>query len=312
MRWHFKGFPRFRKFALLFSAVCVASTFLVKPAYSATLIWVGDFETGDLSQYSEKIPDDKVGYVKVVTSPVRDGKYAAEMTVFDSNLVSSSRAELVSKNRGSGNIKFLWDGPEYWIGVSMYFKEWAAQGHTFFQVHAPNEGPGSSCDYAGNAFTIRPTGSNINLEDTLSVAVLDNPSGRSEAKGASSNNKVVDSMPIPIGKWIDFVAHFRLSTKGEGFFEVWKDGKMVYSEYNMTNVNWIDSCGNPIPPEQQMHNGLHVGIYASKTKQYRRIFVDELRVAEGAGSNGYDLVAPKGNGAASPIVTAPPSAPSFL
>src|SRR5690606_17620897 len=112
-------------------------------------------ETGDFSQYTSKMSHEgKRTKRKIVTSPVRSGSYATELVVLGkSDNGGSERAELLS-NRDGGKIRFKWDGPEYWIGFSFMFTEWEANAYTFFQVHAPNEDKGDSCDMAGNTFSV--------------------------------------------------------------------------------------------------------------------------------------------------------------
>lgn len=263
-------------------------------AESAELIWTGDFETGDFSQYKSKMSrEGKRTKRKIVSSPVRDGKYASELVVLGkSDNGGSERAELLSqlKNDG-GKIRFKWDGPEYWIGFSFLFKEWDANAYTFFQVHAPNEAKGDPCDMAGNAFSIWGDGADKNggVSRDIVVRVIED-GGKSRGKGAASNNKVVHRYPFPIDKWQDYVVNFKLSTRGKGFFKIWKNGKQVYSKSGLTNVNHIDSCGKKIPSNLRRHDGVHIGIYSPGSAGYRRIFYDEVRVATGA--DGYDLVSP--------------------
>lgn len=277
--------------ALVF--VTAQLTLLTSPSHSAELIWVGDFETGDFSQYREKLYGGSAyATKKLVTSPVRAGKFATELTILDAERDGNPRAELISALPGNGgSIHFKWDGPEYWIGFSFLFKEWESSAYTFFQLHAPNEPKGTSCDFAGNTFSVWGSGADSNggVSDKIVVRVIED-GGISRGKGAASNNKAVHSYPFPIGEWQDYVVNFKLSTRGKGFYKIWKDGKAIYSKTGLTNVNYRDSCGNLIPEGERRHNGTHIGIYAPKTKGYRRIFYDEVRVA--VGSDGYSLVAP--------------------
>jgi len=289
------------------------STVRASVAYSAELIWVGDFETGDFSQYRDKLyGGSDYATKKLVTSPVRAGKYATELTILDAERDGNPRAELLSALAdGSGSIHFLWDGPEYWIGFSFLFKEWESSAYTFFQLHAPNEPKGDPCDFAGNTFSVWGSGADSNggVSDKIVVRIIED-GGVSRGKGAGSNNKVVHSYPFPIDEWQDYVVNFKLSTRGEGFYKIWKNGKAIYAKTGLTNVNHRDSCGNPIPEGERRHNGAHIGVYAPKTKGYRRIFYDEVKVA--VGSDGYSLVAP-GQGTApeqEPPVPAPRPVPS--
>jgi hypothetical protein len=262
------------------------------PAAAAELVWTGDFETGDFSQYKDHLYEGGVRAVKkLVKSPVRAGRYATELTILDIEAKHErSRAELITQMPSGGTMNFKWDGPEYWLGFSFLFKEPTASTSTFFQIHAPNEPKGDACDFAGNAFTIGGSGadSNDGITKEIIIRVIED-GGVSAGKGSGSNNKVVYRYPFPIDEWQDYVVNFKLSTRGDGFYKVWKNGKAVYSKSGITNVNYRDSCGNWIPEKQRMHNGGHIGIYASGTLGFRRVFYDEVRIAEG--SDGFKLVA---------------------
>jgi hypothetical protein len=263
-------------------------------AGTAELIWTGDFETGDLSQYKAHFYEEGIRATrKLVRSPVRAGDYAVELTILDveSNR-SRSRAELISQMPDrKGRLRFAWDGPEYWIGFSFLFKEATASTSTYFQVHAPNEPKGDPCDFSGNTFTVGGEGarSNDGLTRHIIVRVIED-GGISSGKGSGSNNRIVHKYPFPLDEWQDYVVNFRLSTRGEGFYRVWKNGRAIYGRFGLTNVNYRDSCGNLIPENQRKHNGVHIGIYGSGVRGFRRIYYDEVRVARG--SNGYDLVSP--------------------
>ncbi len=285
-----RGLFRAAKLAALTTAVSLSFAAWTTPAAAANLEWVGDFETSDFSQYRFKLyGEGEYTTKRIVHAPVRAGNSAGKLTVLgNQNVVNGKeRAELVS----SPKQLFYWDGPEYWLGFSLMPDNWEAQAHTFVQIHAPNEGRDNPCDYAGNTFTILPDGGADNIETDIAISVIER-GGKTPGKGAFSNNVKVWREPLKSNVWHDFVAHFRLSTKGEGFYEVWKDGKLIYSKSGLTNVNHIDSCGNPIPKDKRMHNGVHIGIYSNNLPQFRSVYYDEVRVA--TGKDGYDLVAPGG------------------
>jgi len=301
-----KTLTRFRSVAAL---VCISflSIAAIQPAQSAELIWVGDFETGDYSQYKPKMLGEGFRSNRnIVTSQVRGGKYATELIIENVEYEGSvkERAELLSRVDVGGAILFHWDGPEYWVGLSFFFQEWNADAWTFFQIHAPDTPIGSSCLRAGNAISLIGTGAadKFGVDDTISLDVLDH-GGISEGNGSGSNNTRVASHPLQIGVWHDYVMNFKLSTKGDGYFKVWKNGEVIYSRTGLTNVNQFDSCGEPIL-DYPRHNGVHVGLYTDDSPQYRRIFYDEVRVAEGP--DGYSSVAPGGDGAQSSSRPLPP------
>jgi len=254
------------------------------PAGSASLLFVGDFESGDLSAWSSKLYDG--GHAEVVAGPARGGRHAVHFWTEAKEIVGPYRAELRSVPR----FNWQWDdGKSHWVGFSFYLDAWdpVVPANTFFQIHAPNEPAGGSCDYAGNTVTVKPKDGN------LIVTVIEN-GGVSAGKGAGSNTTQVYSEPMRSNAWHDWVVNFTLSSKGQGFYRVWKNGQLVYEKHGLTNVNHRDSCGVEIPADKRAHNGPHIGIYAPQPSTYpatyRSMYYDEVRVAEGEG--GYALVAP--------------------
>jgi hypothetical protein len=267
-------------------------------AHAATLEWVGDFEEGAASIAGAKTSDfDKrlydegkaadmsvqgAGGMSLCAAP-RAGKYSGRARILAGGKNLRVRTELLSNPR----YNFMWDGPEYWVGYSFCLAQWPAGSdvHTFLQIHAPNEDVQKVCDFAGNALTIGDAG------DTGKILVIDNPGGRSAGTGAFSNSKTVYTFPLrsTLGKWQNFVFKFKLSTKGAGYFTVWHNGKQVATGSGLTNVNWKDSCGNPI--DKTYHNGLHVGMYGGPNSAGpKTVYMDAARIAIGA--DGYNLVAP--------------------
>ena len=70
---------------------------LATTAPAAELLWTGDFETGDFSQYISKLSGEGTRSSKrIVTSPVRSGRYATELTILGLGSESGNeRAELI-------------------------------------------------------------------------------------------------------------------------------------------------------------------------------------------------------------------------
>ena len=278
---------------------------LSSAALPADLIWTGDFETGDFSQYVNHLyGENEYSTRAIVSSPTRAGQYATELTVLGLERPSGrERAEIMTNmpnNRGV--MKFQWDGPEYWVGFSMYFKEWDAAGWTFFQIHAPDGNYlTESCTMGGNAIGVYPGGASENngVATDLNVRVIEE--GGVGGSSAGSNTVQVHSAPLNLGVWHDYVMRFKLSNQGNGFFEVWKDGQKVYSKFNLTNVDYINGCGNEITDTS--HHGVHIGTYGDAEPTFRQVYFDEVRIAEG--TDGFDLVDPGSSGTGEPAASAP-------
>ena len=277
-------------------------------ANAAQLEWSGDFEEGQASidgssdaDFIKKLRDEGVNAVAdvqgldgmAICGAPREGNFAGRTMVLEDALDIGVRAEIMTQM--PGRYHFNWDGPEYWIGLSLCLAEWppGSDVYTMLQIHAPNEEKGSPCDFAGNALSIAVR------DDIGQIRVIDNPTGVSSGKGAFSNAKSVYSYNLreTMGEWQDFVFRIRLSTTGDGYYTAWHDGQQVASEAGLVNVNWKDSCGQPIP--KTYHNGLHVGFYGGPNSAGKKVlYIDSARIA--VGENGYTLVAPGGEQVARP------------
>jgi hypothetical protein len=254
----------------------VVSLLLTLPsANAAQLVWGGDFEEGASSINGSRTADfakkvEQAGIEADVdvqsasgmgacTRP-RAGSYAGRSRILSGGAGEQVRAEI--KANAPGVLKFQWDGPEYWLAVSLCLADWPSGSDvgTVYQIHAPNELSGSRCDFAGNALTI----------------------------GVSK----------------DTVFKIKLSTKGAGYYTAWHNGTQVASGSGLVNVNWKDSCGNPI--DKKYSNGPHIGFYGGANYAGpKTIYIDSVKVAEG--TSGFDLVS-AGAAAASAV----PNAPSNL
>ena len=143
----------------MIGAVLSSLTLMTGTAWAqTTLLWTGDFETGDFSQYRDHLYEEGIYTAKsIVTEPVRNGQYAGMVEILGNERDVKERAELYC----SPQQRFWWDGPEYWIGFSLRFEDWNGSAWTFYQIHPPDrmlypEG----CNTSGNAFMLakRPDG----------------------------------------------------------------------------------------------------------------------------------------------------------
>ena len=263
-------------------------------ARNATLTHRVSFDTPELAGVKEKLYPG--GTIAFTTQTRRDGAGAVRMRVGSPKLSTAQcslgryRAEMVT----TPVDQYGWDdGKTYWIGLSMNPTNFEGSAYTLLQIHAPNEGKDDPCDYAGNALSINPM--LINGVEHYALRVIEN-GGRSTV-GAGSGQKRVWTEPMRKNRWTDFVVSFSLSTKGRGFFHVWRNGQLIYTKSGLTNVNYIDSCGRPVPADKRAHNGPHFGIYgpscsahAPAGSHFREVVMDELRTA--TGPNGFGVVSP--------------------
>jgi len=165
------------------------------------VLWSGDFETGGLSQW-QWVLAESADRLRTVTSPVRQGSYAARFTTRDSDHPDSAnpRAQLNSAPMHR-------EGDERYIGWSTYFPSDfpsipSGAWFVFFQFHGE--------PYSGSP--------------RLGFGV--SPDGRIELRRDDVYNyDRVWSQPQQRGRWTDFTVRVKWSKDPSvGFVELWVDG----------------------------------------------------------------------------------------
>jgi hypothetical protein len=164
-------------------------------------LWSGDFETGGFGQYDvvQEASEERIALV----SAARKGRYAARFTANDGDLQGGSnpRAQLSSR-------PLHFPGQEHYIGWSTYFPADfpAIRGEgAFFVFFYFNGEP-----FSGSP----PIGFNVDGDGRIALH-------RNQQYGFDR----LWSMPLPRGRWIDFVAHVKWSkSASDGFVELWVDG----------------------------------------------------------------------------------------
>jgi hypothetical protein len=192
---------------------------LLSPASSGQgtpLILTGDLESGDFKQFHGREAADHE--LKIVTSPVRAGKYAARVEVNKQEYNVGGgrfRAEVTHNGAGGANQE-----KERWFGFSVYLPDdWKTisfpGSDILFQIH---ERPDKGEDWRSPPLALRVAADK--MEWTI----------RWDSKALSEGNKAegtatVYSGPLVKGKWVDWVVHVRWSYRQDGLVEVWRDGK---------------------------------------------------------------------------------------
>jgi Polysaccharide lyase len=196
------------------------------PVAQAEVVWRGDFETGDLSQWtkSQQVAPDRM---QVVQSPVRQGKYALRVEVRqgdDPLNASGDRAELVwSPVETEGNDRY-YSWSTMWAPDFPSEKTWQA----FTQWH-----------HTGDTGT-PPFEMYVNGE-TMYLAI-------------GPDETVLWTHPLERGAWHDFILHVKWSSDpGVGFVELWYDGQQELRK----------TSGQTMFPGQD--NIMKQGLYRNKT-----------------------------------------------
>lgn len=183
-------------------------TFLVSSPSLAGVVWRGDFETGDRSQYSgaQMVSADRL---QVVTSPVAEGRYALKATVKqgdDPINSSGNRNELVYEGHEKA-------GSEYYYRWKVMFAPDFPSVNTwqlFTQWHHDGTSGSPPVQFYVYGEEIRLT-----LSDTITPW----------------------TMPLTRGVWHEFIFHVKWSSDPKvGFVELWHNREKVLPKRNLATM----------------------------------------------------------------------------
>ena len=185
-----KRFLRLAPFALLLPAVA-----------SASIVWKGDFETGNTSQWDRE-QSVSSSRLQVVSSPVREGRYALKTTVRKGD-------DPINASGNRNELLYLGYEPS----GSEYFYKWS----TLF----PSSFPRSS---RWQIFTQwHHTG--LNGSPPLEFYIIDDVI---HLRAGGVNGKVVYRAPLQRGQWNDYVMRVKWSSNPDvGFVELYHNGKLA-------------------------------------------------------------------------------------
>jgi len=186
------------------TALCCAAL-LASSAASATVLFRGDYETGDISQWS-----GYEGILKrftMVQSPLRQGKYALRVELHQGDVAfSGTRNEVSNEDRPEV------EGNDRWYSWSTLFPADFPAPPTwqvFTQWHHSGccGSPPLEFDLEGERIQI-----------------------------AHAGDQVLWSTPLVRGVWHDFVIHVFFSSS-DGFIEFWYDGKKALDRTAVQTLN---------------------------------------------------------------------------
>ena len=172
---------------------------------SAAVVWRGDFESGDRSQWShtQMVSADRLQVVQA-PSPVGQGRYALKATVKkgdDPISSSGNRNELVRMTNEREGDEFFYRWQSYFPADFPSPDTW----QLFVQWHQESGGGSPPVE-----FVVR----NNQLQ------LITNTSG--------GTRTVHWTAPLVRGRWLEFVFHVKWSSKSStGFIELYLDGKKV-------------------------------------------------------------------------------------
>lgn len=214
----------------------------VTGARASTSIDYG-WETGDNSQFSGLECAHPSTQFQVVTSPVRDGRYAARVSETANDVWNNGQVRCLDAAYGTGEST----GSDYYFGLSMFIPAGGLTDNLIWELHQPYELysiPG--CGVAPFAILVR----NGVLEFR---AVGGDCIVGSRFTYWDSDIPFPNLNPYPKNKWIDFVIHINFQESNTGTVQVWGrtagDPWTASPQIQRTNIPTMPFCS-----AQNVHN----------------------------------------------------------
>ena len=207
----------------LFFSIIINSLFI--GISSANVIFDGGFETNDHSQWSDlswNLDRPESEQFEIVTDIVRNGNYAAKMTVHDGDEFLDTGGERIQLERPHAHDEH--EGNEYWYSWSTYFpSDWqnltGAPDDDWLLIadwHATGDP-----DFAN---VCQPFQIEINGNNALTAKMLTGDvTGYDcyDGSGSAFNDDEIIVNSVELGKWNDFVVHIKWTVDDNGVAEVW-------------------------------------------------------------------------------------------
>lgn len=224
-----------------------------------TDVFKGNFESGNLSGW---VPGAaRKDSIQIVTSPVRDGKYAVKFTIHPGDVVDNGhRSELTC------NEKFP-VGSEFFYRFSFMVPTDYAESDLWQILTQFHDQPDFQKGENWTTYTI-----------DRSLHKLPPPVSLSYSKGIATikiydqkkGYRKVATTKIKKGQWVDLVYHVKWSLGQDGFIEVFRNGKNI-SNGKVFGPNVYNSSGNY----------LKIGFYRDKNiTTTNAIYFDEVYISK--------------------------------
>jgi hypothetical protein len=236
------------------------------PFRSGKVLWAGDAETGDVTQWAStvRVSPDRI---RVVKAPVREGRYSYRFEVRQGDnpvreYSGDDRAELGQANPGAGPL--IREGMEQWYGLSLMFDESFPNASWQTVAQWKQVGPN------------RPP-AEISADDDRIVFEMGGA-----GRGLAGQGGDLFATPLVRGDWHDFVMHVKWSPDASvGYVELWYDGEQVVPRTHTANM-YRGPAGEVIP------NHSRIGYYRDRAiAQTGVVYIDGYKVG-----TSYGVVAP--------------------
>jgi hypothetical protein len=179
----------------------------------AAIDFRGDFETSDARQFSALECPHPSRQFRIVTDPVRQGRFAARVEVAPGDTWSNGSIRCLIADYDSGER----EGDDYYFAFSMYFPE-VPSDNTIWELHGRDD------IYSVDPDTSVPPHAIVSEQGSLIYRLLTGPAfwdGNSWTGWSHYEPGILLLADIPVRRWIDVVVHIQFAHSTEGSLEVW-------------------------------------------------------------------------------------------
>jgi hypothetical protein len=237
-----------------------------KPKISSPLLFMSDFEQGDLAGWSKEVCCSDS--VRVVKDPVRSGTSAVRFYLRkdDPDVMNSRRSELA--------LQPIPTNSERWYGFSIFLPDNWATDPTMEIVAQWHEYPDFSL---GETWRSPPLSlSTLNGSWHVGRRWDPNPLTKKNTLGLGGGIEDIKLESYKIGVWTDWVFHIKWSYKADGLLEIWKDKNLIVRRNGPNTYN------------DQVGPYFKIGVYKpdwkynpqKSTIKTRIVYFDEVRIGD--------------------------------
>jgi hypothetical protein len=188
-------------------------------AANASLIVVGDMETGDYSEYGWRTSGN-APTISGTESPVCNGDYALSIHLNYDTSETRYRTEITNVVVENGDKHFNL-GDEYWIGFAIYLPEYWQIDQDYSDILLQFHGSPDD----GEDWRNPPLALLVDVDQWKLRYLADSKPLTENKNYTVSGSENIGT--VERGRWTTFVMHINAWYDDGGFIKVWKDGKQV-------------------------------------------------------------------------------------
>lgn len=180
---------------------------------SSAIDFRGDFETVDTRQYTAVECPHPTRQLKIITSPVRQGRYAARFEVAPGDNWSNDSIRCLVANYDSNES----EGDDYYFAFSMNFPKHPSD-NVVWELHSRRDIYSVDPNTSVAPHAITTAGGRLEYRLLTGPAFWN---GSTWTGWSQYEPNIPLLAPIPVGQWIDVVVHIRFTHSSQGTLAVW-------------------------------------------------------------------------------------------